>query len=293
MVKPSKKRNQPTDEQSAENCQDDCSQASQTEQHANAANNAPLTLADMEKLLTSMEDRIIAKLADQLAADRATIARHDQTIQHMERALNDMETRLATLELTCTALSNENAALKLKTDDLENRSRRNNIRITGLPEKVEGSQPSAFTEIFLKETFGAEAFSSPLTIDRAHRVSNGRMKQDGPPRSLIARIHHYQTKERILKLAREAASLSFRGSEIHIYPDYSAEVSRRRSAYSAVKLQLRNAGFAYRMLFPAKLQVTDRDGQRHTFTSPREVSSFLQNNQPAASLTRPLSGVIG
>ena len=183
MGKPSKKQNQPTDEHSAENSQDDWSQASQAEQHANAANNAPLTLADMEKLLTSMEDRIIAKLSDQLSADR-----HDQTIQHMEMALNDMETRLATLESTCLTLSNENAALKLKTDDLENRSRRNNIRITGLPEKVEGSQLSAFTEIFLKETFGAEAFSTPLTVDRVHRVSSGRMKQNGPPRSLIARI---------------------------------------------------------------------------------------------------------
>ena len=196
MGKPSKKQNQPTDEHSAENSQDDWSQASQAEQHANAANNAPLTLADMEKLLTSMEDRIIAKLSDQLSADRTTIDRHDQTIQHMEMALNDMETRLATLESTCLILSNENAALKLKTDYLENRSRRNNIRITGLPEKVEGSQPSAFTEIFLKETFGAEAFSTPLTVDRAHRVSSGRMKQNGPPRLLIARIHHYQTKER-------------------------------------------------------------------------------------------------
>lgn len=31
------------------------------------------TLADMEKLLKSMEDRIIPKLSDQLSADRATI----------------------------------------------------------------------------------------------------------------------------------------------------------------------------------------------------------------------------
>lgn len=97
MGKPSKKQNQPTDEQSAGNIQDDWSQASQAEQHANAANNAPVSC-------------------------QPTLC-----IQHMERALNDMETRLATLETTCITLSNENAALKLKTDDLENRSRRNNI----------------------------------------------------------------------------------------------------------------------------------------------------------------------
>lgn len=52
------------------------------------------TLADMEKLLKSMEDRIIAKLSDQLSADRETIDRHDPPIQQMELSLNDMEARL-------------------------------------------------------------------------------------------------------------------------------------------------------------------------------------------------------
>lgn len=55
----------------------------------------------------------------------------------METSLNDMESRLLTLEPTCMTLSRENKALKLKTVDLENRLRRDNIRITGIPEKVE------------------------------------------------------------------------------------------------------------------------------------------------------------
>lgn len=239
MRKPSKKPHQHTEEQPSENSQGDGAQAN--EQHATS--NAPLTLADMEKLLKSMEDRIVAKLYDQLSADRATIDRHDQTIQHMETSLNDMETRLATLESTCIALSKENDALKLKTDDLENRLRRNNIRITGLPEKVAGSQQTAFMEVFLKETFGPEAFPTP-SVDRAHRVAVLRKKQDDPSRQFIARIHHYQTKECILKLAREAgSSLSFHGSEVHIFPDYSAEVSKKRAAYSTIKSELRSAGF--------------------------------------------------
>jgi len=116
-------------------------------------------------------------------------------------------------------------SLKFKTDYLENRSRRNNICTTGLPEKVEGSQPTALMEVFLKETFGAEAFVSPPSVDRAHRVAVPRKKQDDSLRPFIAQIYHYQTKECILKLAREARSLSSPGSEIHIYHNYSTEVS--------------------------------------------------------------------
>lgn len=166
MGKSNKKQNQST-EGTTEDSHDVGRQANQNEPHT--ASNAPLTLADMEKLLNSMEDRILAKLSAQLSADRATIDRHDQTIQHMEMSLTDIDSRprLLSLEATCATLTRENEALKLKTDDLENRSRRNNIRITGLPEKVEGSHPTAFMEVFLAETFGVEAFSSPPPVDRA------------------------------------------------------------------------------------------------------------------------------
>lgn len=44
------------------------------------------------------------------------------------------------LENTCTSLKKENEMLKVKTDELENRSRRNNIRIVNLPEKPNGSR---------------------------------------------------------------------------------------------------------------------------------------------------------
>lgn len=276
MGKYNEKSSQPTDELSSESSQSDKMQASQDKQHAN---DAPLSLKDMEKLLKSMEDRIIAKLSDQLSADRATIDRHDQTIQHLETSLSDIETKLATLESTCLALSKENESLKRKTDDLENRSRQYNIRITGLHEKAEGVQTTSFAEIFLKQTFGTEAFSTPPTVDRAHRIAISRKRQGDHPRPFIARIHRYQIKERILNLARDPSA----------DPKYTftriIEVTKKRVAYSTVKTQLRNDGLGYRMLFPAKLQVTDKNGHKVLFLSPEEVSSFLQNNRPGTSPT--------
>ncbi|KAJ8002296.1 hypothetical protein DPEC_G00178410 [Dallia pectoralis] len=206
----------------------------------------------MKKLLVSMEDRIIDKLSAKLSADRAIIERHDQTIQQIEMSLNDVENRLLNLESTCTVLARENEALKLKADDLENRSRPNNIRVTDLPEKAEGSLPSAFMEAFLVETFRTEAFPAPPPVDRAHRIAIPRRKPDDPPRPFIARIHRYRDKERILKLARESGPLSFRGSEVHIYPDYSAEVSRKRAAYYTVKSQLRSGGFGLSDVLPCQ-----------------------------------------
>lgn len=185
---------------------------------AQAAGKAPLTLADMEKLLNSTEDRIITKVSVQLSADRSVINRHDQTTQHMETSLNDMESRQLTLEVTCVTLSRENETLILKTDDLENRSRHNNIRVTGFPERLK-----SFQRLLWRYSWQKPLTQRPFlpSVKRAHRVAISHRRQKDLPRPFIARIPGYQDKEHILKLARESGPLSFRGSEIHIKPDYS------------------------------------------------------------------------
>lgn len=254
-------------------------------EHPDAGANAPLTLPDMERLLTSMEDRIITKLSAQLSANRAIIDQHHESIQQLETSLTDTQERLEQLESTCAVLSQANTELKVKLEDLENHARRNNIRIIGLPEKIEGQHPTVFIDELLRETFGPEAFPTSSIADRAHRVAMVRKNSDDTrPRPLIVRIHHFQTKERILKLAREAGSVSFRGSKIHFFPDFSADISRKRAAFVPVKSQLKNAGFNYRMLFPAKLQVTDKGGQKHVFLSPEEVSHFVARRSPTDEL---------
>lgn len=239
-----------------------------------ASNLAPsLTQADMEAMLLKSEERIISTLAAQFSADRARIDSHDQAIQGIETSMNDMQNRLMELENTCSSLKKENEVLKLKTDELENHSRRNNIIITNLPEKAEGSRPKSFLAECLKEVFRPDTFPTPLAVDRAHHINVRRRNQDAP-RPLIARIHHYQNKE-LLKLAREKGRLIYRGTGIHIFPDYSPEVSQKRAAFSEVKSLLRSAGYSYRMFFPAKLQVMDKHGQKITFSTREDVKAFL------------------
>lgn len=122
---------------------------------------APLTWADMEALLQGLEDRIITKLSAQLKLDRALFEQHNYTIQDLETSMIDMQSRLLELEPTCSMLMQENKKLKLKTDDLENRSRPNNIRITGQPEKAEGPHP-VFIKECLSENFGPDVFPVPI-----------------------------------------------------------------------------------------------------------------------------------
>lgn len=90
--------------------------------HIDPEANTPLTLLNMERLLTSMEERIVAKLSAQLPADRAIIDQRHKAIHQLEAAANDTQTRIEKLESTCAALFQNNEDLKVKLDNLENRS---------------------------------------------------------------------------------------------------------------------------------------------------------------------------
>lgn len=248
-----------------------------------------LTLVDIERLLTSTEERIVNKLSAQLSANRASIEENQDSIQQLETSVTDIQERLELLEAKCAVLEKDNEVLREKVDDLENRSRRNNVRIIGLPEKVEGKQPTAFVDTLLREVFGQETFPTPMIAERAHRIAITKTNpNDNRPRPFIMRIHHFQTKERILTLARETGSIYFRGTQIHFFPDFSAETSRKRAAFFPVKSQLKDAGIGYRMLFPAKLQVTGGDGKKHVFQTVDDATRFAKRFQASVTEEPPL-----
>ena len=124
-------------------------------------------------------------------------------LQEVSDSLTDVDARVVTLESQYSDLVQDNAKMKLKLEDLENRSRRNNIRVIGIPECEEGPCPTAFMEAFLLEVFGGDSFTNPPVVDRAHRSLAAPPKPNQPPRPMIARLHHFQTRERIIRLSRE------------------------------------------------------------------------------------------
>lgn len=75
------------------------------------------------------------------------------------------------------------ANYQIKIDEMENRMRRKNVRIVGLPERSEGPDPTVFLEKWLKDLFGEQSFSALFALERAHRVPS-RPPQPGAPQDL-------------------------------------------------------------------------------------------------------------
>ena len=107
-----------------------------------------------------------------------------------------------------------------KLIELEDRSRRNNIRIDGIEEEEgetwEISEAKA-TKVF-KEKLGIE---KEIIIERAHRTKrNYKDKDKKRPRTIVLRLANFKDKNIILKNVNK-----LKGSDVYINEDFSRETT--------------------------------------------------------------------
>ena len=155
----------------------------------------------------------------------STVTDHGQRISSLEENANEVDLCLQQLETACSTptLQHDNESLKAKLADLEGRSRRQNIRIIGLPESLEGSIPTTFFSQLLVDVFGMEVLSSPPELDRAHWSLAPKPATGHKPRPVIIRLHRFQVKHMLIREARRRGDLH----KIQLYDDYSPDVLKR------------------------------------------------------------------
>lgn len=233
-----------------------------------------------DKILRHMNGRF-DKLEQTLQVVQSSQRELLEKVETVEERVLDHETRITSLEETVSGLRDENSALKLKVDDLEGRSRRNNIKIIGIPEQEEGGKPTEFIEALIPNLFGSDSFPSPVVIDRAHRTLRPPPTAGDKPRAIIARVHFYREKELILRLRRDR-QLQYKGNKVLIFPDYTPDVMRQRREYTEAQRMLRELKVQHSLLFPARLRI--KHGERvKIFNTPSEAMTFINTDLKNAS----------
>lgn len=132
----------------------------------------------------------------------------------------------------------------VKMADMEDRMRRNNIRLVGFPEGVEGRHPKEFLEGWLTEHMEPGTFTKMFAIERAYRVPGRPPPKGVVPRPMIAKILHFRDRENILKWAEIGPE--FNGYRILIYRDFSAATQKQRASFQPVKKRLRDLQLIYK-----------------------------------------------
>lgn len=196
-------------------------------------------------------------------------------ITEVETRVGEVEDRTGLVEEAMAELAKLCHKLEAKQTDLEGRTRRENIRIYGVPEgEEEGSRSvSKFVESLLKDALDALKHID-LNIERAHRSLGPKPPPDAAPRSILVKFASYRTKEEVLRLAWQKRGFTYKDKRISLDNDYTAEVLKRRREYKEVKRLLQEKSIRFQTPYPAKLRVFF-DGETCVYTSAEEATKDL------------------
>ncbi len=143
---------------------------------------------------------------------------------------------------------------------MEDRSRRNNVRLVGLPEGAEGSNAAGFLRVNLSKWIPSLK-GHDIEIDRAHRVYDGARGSDRP-RTLIFRVLRWHDISDILKGARQAYPVKCAQDNVTLlfFPDISPATTIRRKAFN-----------------PAQSGALRHKGEQKSFDSPQKAEDFISS----------------
>lgn len=204
----------------------------------------------------STDSTSVASMFQQLLASQKEIARDIADIKTQFNArFEALEARVAVLESTSVAKVTEPARhncstqdtsanqtvrkLISKVDDLENRSRRNNIILYGLPEDRNENNATLMAKVF-------QIFSEKLNIvsphvERLHRLGKLRAER---PRPVIIRFMNFGDKIAILKNMR-----TLNDSTLSVTEDFSIKVRAIRKKLWEASADFRSNGCSVKMRF--------------------------------------------
>ncbi|CAH2284411.1 Hypothetical predicted protein [Pelobates cultripes] len=111
--------------------------------------------------------------------------------------------------------------------DAEDRSRRNNLRLRGVPESVMPNDLPAYVQGLLR-AYAPDIPTDMFLIDRVHRVPKPRNLPGTIPRDVLLRAHYYHIKEAVLRASRTRSEPHENYATIKILADLSAATLKRR-----------------------------------------------------------------
>lgn len=210
-------------------------------------------LDNVEKRITEMNGSVAA-VQRSFADLKADIIANDKRLTEAEDQIGTAEDDIERVKLQLTDAVKRIAYLESKTEDLENRRRRKNLRLVGLPESVEKTRPMVeFIQYMLPIWLGLDT-SRTFVLERAHRTLA--KPRPGQSRAVIIRFSLFQDREFVFQTAKKRV-ITHKNHKIFAQ-DFSAETMKTRSPFNAVKKKFIEAGsFRFRgfQLHPCKMRI--------------------------------------
>ena len=160
------------------------------------------------------------------------------------RSIQELEVKTSFRESTLNEMQDNLVACEDNIEYLENMSRRNNVKLIGIPEN-ESETWDESEEIFKSQVKSALKIPEDLVIERAHRVGQKRQfftRRDGSrvkahPRPIVAKFKDWKQKEKVTSAAKK-----LRPDGVKFLDDFSKRTLDKRSAQQPELLTARKEG---------------------------------------------------
>lgn len=245
----------------------------------NTANEEPVSLSVILKEIRDFRQDITGELA-----------KINLRINEAEERIAESEERLQSAEEAMAEMLTLHEQLQLKPIDQEGRSRRENIRIYGIPEGAEGEPRQAipFIEKLLIENLGFTD-AAELQVERAHRAIASKPPAGAQPRSFLVKFLSFRVKEEVIKRAWQKKGFMWEESKISIDHDYAPGVLAKRREYAETRKVLKDHNIRFQTIFPARLRVFHGEGTKVYETVEEATKDLAHRGLPVKVINQPTS----
>ncbi|KAJ1116273.1 hypothetical protein NDU88_004489 [Pleurodeles waltl] len=172
-------------------------------------------------------------------------------------------------------LGEESLQVKLKT--MENRMRRNNLRLLRVLEELVKGDLKALVVRFIKQGTQTEEEEEVLLkdIQRVHRDPFRKTTNRDKPRKILVCFHTYAIKEWILTMALKNKTVTAEGIDFEIRSDLSTVTLNRQWELGKIIDVLKRLGATAQLKFPAALKGM-ANNKMYVFRDIREVVCLIK-----------------
>uniref|UniRef100_A0A3P9DK11 L1 transposable element RRM domain-containing protein n=1 Tax=Maylandia zebra TaxID=106582 RepID=A0A3P9DK11_9CICH len=143
-----------------------------------------------------------------------------------------------------------------------------------------------FVEKLLRENLAIPP-STPLQIQRAHRVLSLLPPDGSQPRSILVKFLCFTVKEEVLRLAWQKKGFMLNSSKINLDHDYPPEIMAMRKEYAEARKVLKEKNVRFRTLYSARLKVFFEEGVKTYNTVEEATADLASRGLPVKVITPP------
>uniref|UniRef100_H3ADR5 L1 transposable element RRM domain-containing protein n=1 Tax=Latimeria chalumnae TaxID=7897 RepID=H3ADR5_LATCH len=195
----------------------------------------------------------------QMKALREAIAQMKCEITSQGEFLAETDQHNNVLEAKVDILQKENSKIKeleARAEDIKNRSRRNNIRVSSILEGLEGLDMVTFIQSLISEALKLpEDSEASIEIDRAYRALCPKPASTDRHRQVIIRLLRWQDWEWTLKATRTQGQIVWQNHKIYFDQDFSRVLQQKRITFFSLRQKLAVAKVKSLLNYPAILRV--------------------------------------